>query len=453
MSGMRANAVGLRQAAAATVVLSVLLALSTATADAAGGPALLDPSFGQSGRAVVPAEVGRAKYWDTDVLAATAPDGKIVVGFPAFPTSEVFRFLPDGRLDTSFGEEGRIRLGSADANFGLVGLAVDPQGRVVVAAINGYESGHFGRVGRLLPNGSPDPTFGSGGMVEPDLHIPLLAQSDSSPTSVTSLTVDGQDRILIAGSASRSTGTHCPIRGSGYLAGLDSSGALDASFGNGGVVLFPTLASATGVALGPGNTPVVFGRGGCTIQPANNGPAIFGLGPTGEINSTFGDRGRVDLGETPAAVAVDGRGRVDFLRHDESIRRLKANGSLERSFGTSGTARLRAPGPRSRLTAIATAPDGGVLAAGTQVSTRRAHSGRRDGTPRLAVVALTAKGKPRPGFGHEGVVVLAAEKGVLTAGSGVLPQGDGAALVVATVRDPKLPGGHGIALFRFLLPG
>jgi uncharacterized delta-60 repeat protein len=90
---------------------------------------------------------------DTMVLQ---PDGKIVLAGRTWPESGTLaRLNPDGSLDTSFGASGFV----TDHRLpGFRALALGPDGRIVGAAIGGFQ------LARYLPDGSPDTGFAGGGV-------------------------------------------------------------------------------------------------------------------------------------------------------------------------------------------------------------------------------------------------------------------------------------------------
>jgi uncharacterized delta-60 repeat protein len=103
--------------------------------------------------------------------AIMQPDGKIVVGGDA---GRVWRWLPDGQFDTSF----VYTSGSA-----IEALALQPDGRILVG--NSFNP----RIVRLNPNGTPDPSFVpysaaiyglKGLVVQPDGKIVYAASAPSS---------------------------------------------------------------------------------------------------------------------------------------------------------------------------------------------------------------------------------------------------------------------------------
>ena len=101
-------------------------------------------------------------------------DGKIVVagegvGYPDGSRAYDFalaRYLPDGRLDPSFGNRGRTLTGfGPGADDYATGVALQHDGKIVAAGVGAgiplITSGRFA-VARYDHNGHLDPTFGAG---------------------------------------------------------------------------------------------------------------------------------------------------------------------------------------------------------------------------------------------------------------------------------------------------
>jgi uncharacterized delta-60 repeat protein len=127
----------------------------------------LDPTFGGDG--VVRTAAGAGFRVANDVVIQ--PNGRIVVvGWSGDRTPKwaLVRYLPDGRKDPTFGSHGLVETSYRWA-MGY-GAALQPDGRIVVT---GYSSWGFA-VARYLPDGRLDPTFGDGGKIahdEPSLLI------------------------------------------------------------------------------------------------------------------------------------------------------------------------------------------------------------------------------------------------------------------------------------------
>lgn len=156
---------------------------------------------------------------------AIQEDGKILAGGHGANFGDGFvlaRYLPEGRLDRSFGSRGVawVKLGT-DPHL-LTGLAVQPDGKIVA---NGYLSSSSSRLGlvRLEPDGSLDPIFGEGGVV-------IMNEFVGFQTSALALQPDGG--ILSGGSYDATPLTCCEEFG---LVRHLPDGTLDLGFGDNGV--------------------------------------------------------------------------------------------------------------------------------------------------------------------------------------------------------------------------
>lgn len=100
--------------------------------------------------------------------ALALPDG----GFLATDSGRVHRFGADGTVDRDWGRDGVVELAGGGTYVRTVhALALQPDGRIVVA---GDRSGGEPHLARLLADGTPDPTFGSGGVADVPTQIGSL---------------------------------------------------------------------------------------------------------------------------------------------------------------------------------------------------------------------------------------------------------------------------------------
>jgi uncharacterized delta-60 repeat protein len=165
-----------------------------------------DPGFGQGGFKVL-AVPGPAQATD----AALQPDGRIVVsGIVPHQASgagshdfAVWRLLQNGALDSSFDGDGRAQTDFSGLFDFALAIVVQADGRIVAAG--GADSpndpgdelpnGHTA-LARYLANGSPDPSFGSGGRQ-------VFAQSTSIDQAF-GLVIQGDGKLIVTGGAKRS---------------------------------------------------------------------------------------------------------------------------------------------------------------------------------------------------------------------------------------------------------
>ena len=103
------------------------------------------------------------------VIAGSSTHGSTPYKEGLFSRMAVTRLLPDGRLDRRFGFR---RARPHNRGCGARAVAVQPDGRVVVVGWEHEDASWRGQAwlaARYLPNGRLDPTFGRGGVVGLDL--------------------------------------------------------------------------------------------------------------------------------------------------------------------------------------------------------------------------------------------------------------------------------------------
>jgi uncharacterized delta-60 repeat protein len=150
----------------AAVAASVFALVQGAAVPAAVTDGELDPAFGTEGRVSTLFSGGSFAR-----AVAVQPDGKIVaVGAAAGPsvTGEfaVARYEPDGSLDLGFDDDGLVTTAIAGGGDEARSVAIQPDGKIVVA---GTDSRLRVAVVRYLTDGSLDPGFGGDGIVRSDL--------------------------------------------------------------------------------------------------------------------------------------------------------------------------------------------------------------------------------------------------------------------------------------------
>lgn len=186
----------------------------------------LDPGFGTGGIVIInPSFTQRVG----DVLLQ--PDGKIIViGFTQSDSNEedylVARFNTDGTPDSSFGSNGLVTIDfSGDTDEATAGF-LQPDGSLLIGgSVLVFED--LG-IAKLLPDGTPDPSFGNAGLVTLDIEhgeflVDLAALADG--------------RIIVAGRGDAGT----------TLAALQPNGAIDPTFGTAGKVIYDFASNVTAV--------------------------------------------------------------------------------------------------------------------------------------------------------------------------------------------------------------
>ncbi|MFN2504874.1 MAG: delta-60 repeat domain-containing protein [Acidimicrobiales bacterium] len=137
----------------------------------------LDPTFGDGGRVLTPLPPSAHPYSYVNALAVQ-PDGKIVAVGTARETrfsnsrtrSVVARYATTGALDPTFASGGAwVNDGDEGDEGEGMAVAIDAAGRIVVGGARTLPSAGDAtsdvEVVRLLPSGTPDPTFGGSGRI------------------------------------------------------------------------------------------------------------------------------------------------------------------------------------------------------------------------------------------------------------------------------------------------
>jgi uncharacterized delta-60 repeat protein len=203
-------------------------ALLTAAAVAGSLPATpgrQDFTFNQTG--VV--QVGLPSRFETLEGMALQPDGKIVIGGFSSAADSLYplvaRLNPDGTLDASFGTVGRAAIQTLHdwQLFGMAGIVVQPDGHIIVASTAALSGDTDGCMFRLAPDGTLDAGFGQAGLVLADFG------SDSDACTAIALSADGC--ILLAGSAYTGSNTRRDM----VCAAFSAGGARLEGFGVNGV--------------------------------------------------------------------------------------------------------------------------------------------------------------------------------------------------------------------------
>jgi uncharacterized delta-60 repeat protein len=389
-------------------VVAVLIAGLTLGSHAAAASAMsdLDPSFGGGDGWVhsgltwwQPPRPG----WETAQALAVQRDGRIIVlGYSRqigglLPA--LFRYMPDGSPDPSFGTSGAGGVTTAFGSSALpVSMALQRNGRIVVLAAKPDHGSIV--LARYMPDGSLDPSFGEAGLV---LSTPGFRKS----ASVNSVVIQRTGRIVVGGTSARPADF--------TLAGYRPDGTLDARFGNGGVV---------------------------SVDFANTDDHLAEV--------ALDDRGRI----LAAGTVIRSRPPVtpsDDPRLDPSmgVARFSADGALDTSFGVDGRSVIAFTrgfvDDHTAVRALTIQPDGGVVLAG--VTKEQAQWGP-------AFVRLELDGRIDRSFGDHGRVtpsMLPAVDGVPmeTARDVLIDSRD---RIVAAI---KLPLGVGLpaAIIRLLPDG
>lgn len=451
---------------ASTSVAAAIVVLALAPVAAIGKPEALDHSFGENGRVVTKTELGGRSWLDARVHIAGGPNGTIV----AAVGKAVFRYLPEGSLDTSFGEGGKLTVTDPEGlPFTPHDLAVDGEGRIVLAGavelpdrilVNYLGSTIHGPLAaaiRYSADGTLDTSFGEkGGYVLSELNQPPLnSYYGKAATSAEEVIVDPEGSLtLIGGLGGYTTGIRSEYRMVPRLvARLTAGGRLDTSFGDGGVIGETGLDGMSAIA--PYGDELLLSGRRMTDTRAPWSEALTRLHPDGSTDRSFGRDGRsAGLFAPPLTdLAVDRLGRTAVLG-GRSVLRLTRRGTRDRHFGYRGGVTVRLPGA-SKLSSLAVHGSGDMLLTGTQAvrKLRRSKGLAKDHDYRrsFTVIALDPRGKPDRRFGRGGWLATRFGRRSSALASEAFIDRSGLLVVGGTVATPDLAPTGGIALARYRL--
>ena len=389
---MRSKRTGaLLRAHAACWVIAVLATAAQAM------PGDLDPTFGDGGKL----RLRVSRRGDAANALVVQPDGKIVAaGYVAHGEGSeidavVVRLLPDGAVDASFGTAGKVVLRPRRRPASAEGVALQPDGRIVVAG-----SVHSGRnrsrffVARLMADGSLDASFGEKGVVTTGF------EGVSALADTLLLTRDG--KILVGGGAypSRDAGEFT-IALARYLV----NGRLDPAFARRGRLRLAGLGPVDGLAEQ---------ADGAVVAALVGKFAAARFLASGSLDPTFGGSGVVaadfgGIGGSAKAVAIAADRTILLGGYaypppfgvftDFALQRYLPDGTLDPTFGLGGTALT----PISRDTdwglAMTLQPDGRIILAGLT------YAGFPLRGTRFALARYRSDGTLDPSFGRGGVVL------------------------------------------------
>lgn len=287
--------------------------------------------------------------------SAIQSDGKIVAVGKSGAYVAIVRYNANGSHDTTFNGTGKVVTGILSTADSAHDVSIRPDGKILVA---GYSDYSIVVMIRYLSNGSLDTSFGTAGVV----HNTFPA-SVSIPIRAFKILSDG--RVMVA-----STDISSTLR----LARFTSAGALDTSFGTGGVASAPGFGNTTDIEVQPDGKIIVAG----VTATGYKDFAVARFNSTGSLDTTFDSDGVAEIAFGPyddvpfdVAVQPDGKILIAGLKEivhlgdsDFAVARLNSNGSLDPYFGFFGktTSSFSSQGDIAR--SIKLQPDGKIVLGG-----------------------------------------------------------------------------------------
>lgn len=215
-------------------------------ANIAGTP---DRCFGIGGMNVTHFPSGNAEAR----AVAVQPDGKIVVAgnTKIGSTSDfaIVRYLENGLHDVAFGNEGIATLDISGRNDLAYSVAILPDGAILVGGL----SDNWFALARFNADGSPDQKFGVGGVVLKDIGVP-----DPQIGVFSKMKIQDDGRIVMVGGGNL---FYSPTWFFPRVVRFNADGSLDNTFDGDGELILSGYDSALDVRLLPGGRMLVAGSG------------------------------------------------------------------------------------------------------------------------------------------------------------------------------------------------
>lgn len=335
----------------------------------------LDPSFSGDGRFTIDVGAAAAPGFVQDEAGAVAvhTDGSIVAasaGYVFDGTEDtlllvILRLEADGTLDPTFGGGDGIvvtDVGSIDA---VGDLAIQSDGRLVVAGSTYSYSLPYADVAllRFEVDGDLDSTFGGGDGIS-------TLDADDSFDSAYGIAIQDDGKLVVAGGSSQ-YGAY----GDSAVFRFEDDGDPDATFGGGDGVIVESLAGANLDFAG-----AVAVVGGKMFVAANDGQqlVVLKLDAGGDRDAAFGDDGvatatfAIGTGN-PRAVIVQPDGAILIVGStpylfdgDFAVARFDADGVVDATFGDGdGNVEIDLGSDRDVASAAVRQEDGKIVVVGT----------------------------------------------------------------------------------------
>jgi uncharacterized delta-60 repeat protein len=206
-----------------------------------------------------------------------------------------------GQLDTTFATEGIFLVNPIGEEGGSTRVALQSDGKILIASAAEFNPDTSGVIVRLNPNGTLDKTFGLFGQVASVTSGGVFGQTGVA--FVSSIVLQGDGKFIVAGAITSKLINPPGSNRTGFgLVRYNPSGSIDTTFGIRGGVLanFGANPNATAFALAIQINGDIIAAG-----QAGSSLALSRYTSAGTLDTTFGSLGTVttSLGSNPSAIS------------------------------------------------------------------------------------------------------------------------------------------------------
>jgi uncharacterized delta-60 repeat protein len=354
-------------------------------------PGILDCDFSADGKITI--DINAHSDYGKDIAIQT--DGKIVVAGTTYNGSSddflVIRYTTDGNLDTTFGNHGIDTLDFTGNMDDAMSIAIQQDGKIVVA---GYSYDAFTNysiaMARLNTDGSMDNTFGNNGKAFENYGLP-------DPV-INSFVLQNDGKIVIGGGCDSDF----------LIARFRSNGIADSTYGINGFVTTDFNASFEFVrTLAIQSDGKIVAAGMSNNNGVNYDFALARYNTNGSLDNTFSADGKLttaigtgidylyDMVLQPDDKILAGGVAWNNGGYVFAVARYNTSGSLDLSFNSSGKC-FTDYGTNNSLWALAVQQDGRILQGGN-ISSLTTHND-------FALSRLNPNGTIDSTFGTNGMV-------------------------------------------------
>jgi uncharacterized delta-60 repeat protein len=291
----------------------------------------LDTSFGGTGLVTtnVKAPDGYGSYYETANHAAVQTDGKLVVVGRTSASAFVLRYTANGQLDSSFNNNGKMIIPttlSQNTFSEARAVVIQPDTKIIFTGYAELSNGKGILLARLNPDGSYDNSFGANGTALITLPVAF------TNLEVSAIALQNNGKIITAGTVWRDYTEYF------FAARYQTNGSLDTGFGQNGFWFGDVIGHAYDLAFDAQGRLVIGGVGSGTAL-------ITRLNVNGTLDTGFGDNGFASTPDAVGAVgsiALDAAGRILFGSQSSYEQvgavalRFSPDGQLDTTFGDNG---------------------------------------------------------------------------------------------------------------------